>query len=71
MDGSHENIISDLTPLITEELNVKEVIYEKDLSSYINYQLKPDFKVAGPMLGRNIKAFGNALGNALVLPTSQ
>lgn len=64
VDGSHENIISDLTPLITEELNVKEVIYEKDLSSYINYQLKPDFKVAGPMLGRNIKAFGNALGNA-------
>ncbi|MBQ2678214.1 MAG: isoleucine--tRNA ligase [Firmicutes bacterium] len=61
-DGKYEGIISDLTPLIKEELNVKDVIFEKDLSQFINYSLKPNFKVAGPVLGKNIKAFGAALG---------
>ena len=30
----------------------------------MNYSLKPNFKVAGPVLGKNIKAFGAALGQA-------
>ena len=62
VDGKYDKIISDLTPLIMEELNVKEVIFEKDLSQFINYSLKPDFKVAGPVLGKNVKAFAAALG---------
>ena len=30
----------------------------------MNYQLKPNFKVAGPALGKNIKAFGAAMTQA-------
>lgn len=64
VDGKYEALISDLTPLIEEELNIKEVHFEKDLSEYMNYQLKPNFKVAGPVLGGDIKAFGELLAKA-------
>lgn len=64
VDGKYEALISDLTPLIMEELNVKKVVFEKELDQYMNYSLKPNFKVAGPMLGKNIKAFGGALAKA-------
>ena len=61
MDGKYEDLISDLADLIREELNVKEVVFEKQLDQYMNYGLKPNFKVAGPALGAKIKAFGGAL----------
>ncbi|MBR3184037.1 MAG: isoleucine--tRNA ligase, partial [Firmicutes bacterium] len=58
VDGKYESIISDLTPLITEELNVKKVVFENDLDQYMNFTLKPNFRAAGPALGKNVKAFG-------------
>ena len=61
IDGKYEDKISDLVPLIKEELNVKEVVFEKDLSSYMNYSLKPNFKVAGSILGKRVKTFGKVL----------
>ncbi|WP_422485352.1 isoleucine--tRNA ligase [Gudongella sp. DL1XJH-153] len=61
IDGKYESKLSDLIPLIKEELNVKEVLFEKDLSQFMNFSLKPNFKVAGPILGSKIKAFGKAL----------
>lgn len=57
VDGKYEELIKDLSPLIEEELNVKEVIFEKDLESFIDFSLKPNFKVAGPALGQRIKDF--------------
>jgi isoleucyl-tRNA synthetase len=63
IDGKYEQLIADLTPLIEEELNVKEVIFEKELEKYMDYSIKPDFKTAGPVLGAKIKAFGSALSN--------
>lgn len=64
VDGKYENLIGDMTDLITEELNVKEVVFEKQLDQYMNFSLKPNFKVAGPALGGKIKAFGSALAKA-------
>jgi isoleucyl-tRNA synthetase len=61
VDGKYESLIGDMTDLITEELNVKEVVFEKQLDRYMNFGLKPNFKVAGPTLGAKIKAFGAAL----------
>jgi len=61
VDGKYEELIGDLTDLICEELNVKEVVFEKELDQYMNYVLKPNFKVAGPALGKKIKSFGGAL----------
>ena len=64
VDGKYKAIIGDLTDLIQEELNVKEVRYEDDLSQFMNYELKPNFPVAGPKLGKNIRAFQNYLAEA-------
>ena len=64
LDGKQEKIISDLTGLIKEELNVKEVVFAKDLSEFMNFTVKPNFKVCGPIFGKNIKDFADKL-NAL------
>ena len=64
VDGRYEETIGDLVPLIKEELNIKEVVFAQDLDEYMEFSLKPDFKVAGPKLGRNIKAFGAAMAKA-------
>lgn len=61
IDGKYEELISDLVPLIKEELNVKEVVFAKHLDEFMDYSLKPNFKVAGPILGSKIKFLGKAL----------
>ncbi len=58
VDGKYEETISDLVELIKEELNVKEVEFAKDLSEYMNFTLKPNFRVLGPILGKNMGLFG-------------
>ena len=64
VDGKYEDLILDMTDLIKEELNVKKVVFEKDLDKYMNFSLKPNFKAAGPVLGAKVKAFGAALAKA-------
>lgn len=64
VDAKYRNKIEDMTPLIMDELNVKGVIFSDDLSKYMNFSLKPNFKIAGPALGGEIKAFGKALADA-------
>ena len=61
VDFALKEKIGDLEELIMEELNVKKVVFEKDLSGFMNYMLKPDFKVCGKILGAKIKVFGNFL----------
>ncbi|SET29847.1 Isoleucyl-tRNA synthetase [Natronincola peptidivorans] len=63
VDGKYESLIGDLVPLIQEELNVKEVYFEKNLKDFMDFSLKPNFRVAGPELGSKIKAFGKALAS--------
>lgn len=64
VDGKYEELIGDLTPLIEEELNIKKVHFENDLSEYMHYQLKPDFRTAGPALGKDVGAFGKLLAES-------
>lgn len=61
VDGRYEDQIGDLTDLIKEELNVKNVEFGKDITKYMNYSLKPNFKVAGSILGSKIKSFSGYL----------
>lgn len=61
VDGKFKDLVEDMTSLIMEELNVKEVVFAQELSKYMDFSLKPNFKVAGPVLGKNIKAFGSAI----------
>ena len=61
VDGKYEDTINDVVDLIKEELNVKEVVFAKDLGEYMNFTLKPNFKVLGPVLGAKMKFFAGAL----------
>jgi len=61
IDGKYEELIEDLVPLIEEELNVKKVVFAKNLDEYMEFTLKPNFKVAGPILGSKIKLLAKAL----------
>jgi isoleucyl-tRNA synthetase len=61
VDGKYEELIGDMTGLIMEELNVKEVIFAKDLSKYMKFSLKPNFREAGPRFGKKVGLFSKAL----------
>ncbi len=64
VDSRYEDQIADMVQLIMEELNVKAVVFEKNMDTYMNYSLKPDFRKAGPVLGGKVKEFGKALASA-------
>ena len=61
---SDELIIGDLLPVITEELNVKSVEFKDDMTEYLEYVVKPNFKVLGKTLGPKIKELQGLLQNA-------
>ena len=55
IDGRYEHLISDLVPLIQEELNVKEVVFTNDLNLYMDFNIVPNYKIAGPIFEAEIK----------------
>ncbi len=57
LDAKNKKILTGLDDLIKEELNVKEIVFEKDLSKYMNFSVKPNFKEAGKVLGNRMKDF--------------
>ena len=54
-------IIGDLLDVIKEELNVKEVVFKEDMTTYLEYIVKPNFKVLGKTLGPKIKELQEVL----------
>lgn len=63
LDSSYEELLSDVLDLIKEELNIKKVVFSNDLSDYMNFELKPNFKVAGSILGKKVGLFAKELKN--------
>ena len=63
IDKKVEEIITDLKVLINEELNVKEIEFTEDLKEYMTFEIKPNFKVCGPVFGSNIKLLVSSLSN--------
>ena len=61
IDGKYQAILGDLVNLINEELNVKKVTFVEDLGKYMNFTIKPNFKVCGAMFGPKMKDYQNAL----------
>ncbi|MEG2620969.1 MAG: isoleucine--tRNA ligase [Bacilli bacterium] len=61
IDSKNKKIIGDLETLIKEELNVKNITYIDELTTYMNYEVKPNFKVAGPVFGSKIKLYQESL----------
>ena len=63
IDGKYESILGDLVNLIKEELNVKEVVFVSDLTKYMNFTIKPNFKVCGAMFGSKMKDYQTVLND--------
>ena len=61
IDAKNKDVIGEMTNLICEELNVKSVMFETDLSKYMNFIVKPNFKEVGKVLGSKIKLFQESL----------
>ncbi|MDR1778630.1 MAG: isoleucine--tRNA ligase [Clostridiales Family XIII bacterium] len=64
IDARHQPLVTGMEDLIKEEVNIKEVAYKADLGAYMNYAVKPNFKLAGPILGARMKAFAGSLAQA-------
>ena len=56
-----KKIIGNLISVIEEELNVKEIIFKEDMSEYLDYIVKPNFKVLGKTLGSKVKELQDKL----------
>ena len=63
LDGKNKELLNDVIDLIKEELNVKNIIFTNDLSNYMNFTIKPNFKNAGSVIGSKMKDFVNFLAN--------
>ena len=63
INGKDKKLIGDLLDLIKEELNVKDVLYTESIATYMNFVIKPNFKVVGKMFGKDIKAYQALLEN--------
>lgn len=61
LDKKNKDILKELDSLITEELNVKNITYISDLSTYMNFTVKPNFKEVGKIFGKNIKEYTTKL----------
>lgn len=48
-------ILGDLISVVMEELNVKNIEFREDMSEYLEFAVKPNFKVLGKTLGSKIK----------------
>jgi isoleucyl-tRNA synthetase len=56
--------LSDLAPLVAEELNVKDVEIAHGLEELVSYSVKPRFNTLGPRFGARVKDVARKLGQS-------
>ncbi len=62
-ESKYKDTIKEFEDLIKEELNVKNIVWEDDMSKYLTVQYKPNFKEVGKLFGSNINKFSEYLSN--------
>ena len=63
LDGKLKYTLEGLEDLIKEELNVKNIIFKDDLSEVMDFIIRPNFKVAGKVIGNKMKEYQEFLSN--------
>jgi isoleucyl-tRNA synthetase len=63
-DTAHQKWLEKHDALLREELNVKEVHYATEGKEYITYQVQPNFKVLGPLVGAKLPKVKELLSKA-------
>lgn len=49
--------------IIAEELNIKEILFTDDVREFTTYNFKPQLKILGPKLGKDVGKLRNLLGD--------
>ena len=60
-DINLEKQIKNVEQIILNELNIKEIVFDKNVSNWVKYVCKPNFKKLGPKLGKDINSLKNHL----------
>ncbi|HEQ70957.1 MAG TPA: isoleucine--tRNA ligase, partial [Spirochaetia bacterium] len=55
-DPAERAILNEMRDLIQEELNVKKVVFRENEEELVEYGVKPNYKVLGKSLGKDMKA---------------
>lgn len=61
LDGDFARQIEQVKALILSETNIKEIELISDTSGIIRKKVRPNFKVLGPKVGKDMKAVGQAI----------
>jgi len=59
----YKETVSQMEELIKEEINVKLIKYIKEKDDFVQYEIKPNFKVMGPKFGKQVKNIASVLLN--------
>ena len=61
-DHARAEALAPLLGLLRDELNVRAVHFSADAGQFVTFTVKPDFKVLGARLGKDMKAVAAAIG---------
>ena len=66
LDNSTKSLISEFESVIMEELNVKCITYIDNMTDYLDYIIKPNFREVGKLFGSNVGEFAKLLSSLSV-----
>lgn len=66
LDRGVSSKISEFESVIMEELNVKNITYIDNMTDYLDYSIKPNFREVGKIFGSNVGEFTKLLGTLSV-----
>ena len=56
LDKKEKKVLREMEDIIREELNVKDVVFRENEEDLVEYQAKPNYRVLGKQLGKDMKA---------------
>ncbi len=59
-----KDVVERMKSLIIEEINIHNIEYVRDKTRFMDYSIKPDYKVLGPTYGKHMSHIAQALQNA-------
>lgn len=61
LDNKEKTVLKEMVEIISEELNVKDVLFRDNEEELVEYSAKANFKVLGKQLGPNMKTAATAI----------
>ncbi|MCK4828273.1 class I tRNA ligase family protein, partial [bacterium] len=58
-----KDVVERMKSLIVEEINIHDIEFVKDKTRFMDYTIKPDYKVLGPKYGKHMSHIAQALQN--------